>query len=212
MEFDFSTLSATDAYKLVVSSVVPRPIAWVVTQDEAGRVNAAPFSFFNALSGHPPLLAFGVGARDNGEPKDTTVNIRQTGQFVINMVSEAMVNPMVLTATDFDAGINELRQAGLSTLPSTHIKPPRIAQSPVAFECETFQTITLPGERDLIVGRILSMHIDDDKMLDAARHYVDTPALNLIGRMHGGGWYTRTGDQFEVPRMSVAEAVAKTKA
>ena len=211
MEFDFSTLSATDAYKLVVSSVVPRPIAWVVTQDESGRVNAAPFSFFNALSGHPPLLAFGVGSRDNGEPKDTTVNIRQTGQFVINMVSEAMVHPMVLTATDFEAGIDELRQAGLSTLPSTRIKPPRIAQSPVAFECETFQTITLPGERDLIVGRILSMHIDDDKMRDAARYYVDTPALNLIGRMHGGGWYTRTADQFEVPRLSVAEAVAKAK-
>ena len=211
MEFDFSTLSATDAYKLVVSSVVPRPIAWVVTQDAAGRVNAAPFSFFNALSGHPPLLAFGVGARDNGQPKDTATNIRQTGQFVINMVSEAMVHPMVVTATDFDAGIDELQQAGLSTLPSTRIKPPRIAQSPVAFECETFQTIALPGERDLVIGRILTMHIDEAKMLDVARHYVDTPALNLVGRMHGGGWYTRTADQFEVARMSVAEVAAKKR-
>jgi flavin reductase (DIM6/NTAB) family NADH-FMN oxidoreductase RutF len=209
MQYDFTTLARKDVYKLMTSTIVPRPIAWVVTQSDAGSVNAAPYSFFNALSGDPPLVAIGIGGRDNGLPKDTAVNIRQTGQFVVNLVGEALVHDMVLTATDFDAGIDELMKAGLTTLPSVRIKPPRIAESPVAFECEVFQTISLPGERDLVLGKILTMHIDDAALLDAARCYVNTPALKLVGRMHGGGWYSRTNDQFEVPRMSVAEAEAK---
>jgi flavin reductase (DIM6/NTAB) family NADH-FMN oxidoreductase RutF len=209
MQFDFSTLSAADAYKLMVSTIVPRPIAWVSTQSADGRVNAAPFSFFNAVSGDPPLVVIGIDGRPTGEAKDTAANIRETGQFVVNLVAESMVHEMVLTATDFDAGVNELGKTGLTPLPSTSIAPPRIAESPVAFECEVFQTIALPGERDLVLGRIITMHIDDDAVLDVERRYVDTPALKLVGRMHGGGWYARTTDRFEVPRMSVAEAEAK---
>ncbi len=209
MQFDFSTLSPAAVYKLMVSTIVPRPIAWVVTKSADGSVNAAPYSFFNAVSGDPPLVVIGVGARDTGNAKDTAANIRETGQFVVNLVGESMVHEMVLTAADFDTGVDELKKAGLSTLPSARIAPPRIAESPVAFECELFQTIALPGQRDLVLGRIVMMHIDDSAMLDAERHYVDTPALKLVGRMHGGGWYARTTDRFEVKRMTVAEAEAK---
>ena len=202
MQFDFAALPPGDAYKLMVSTIVPRPIAWVVTQDAAGRVNAAPYSFFNALSGAPPLVALGIGGRDDGRPKDTAANIRATGQFVVNLVSEAMVPAMVVTAADFETGVDELIQGGLTPAASVRVAPPRIAESPVAFECEHFQTIALPGERDLVLGRIVTMHIDDAAMLDVARRYVDTPKLNLVGRMHGGGWYARTGDRFEVKRVS----------
>ena len=208
MEFDFSTLSPRDAYKLMVSTIVPRPIAWVVTQDAAGRVNAAPYSFFNAVSGSPPLVVIGIGGREDGRAKDTAANIRASGQFVVNLVNEAMVPAMVVTAADFEPGEDELAWASLTTRPSARIAPPRIAESPVAFECELFQTVALPGERDLVLGRIVMMHIDDAAMLDAARHYVDTPALQLVGRMHGSGWYARTSDRFEVKRVS-AQDVAK---
>jgi flavin reductase (DIM6/NTAB) family NADH-FMN oxidoreductase RutF len=208
MQFDFAALPPGQAYKLMVSTIVPRPIAWIVTQSADGSVNAAPYSFFNAVSGEPPLVVIGIGGRDDGRAKDTAANIRESGQFVVNLVGEAMVRPMVVTAVDFDTGVDELVQAGLTTLPSVRIAPPRIAESPVAFECELFQTIALPDRRDLVIGRIIMMHIDDNAMLDPARYYVDTPALKLVGRMHGGGWYTKTADQFEVKRMTVAE-VAK---
>ncbi len=202
MQFDFATISPADCYKLMASTIVPRPIAWVVTQDAAGAVNVAPYSFFNAVSGNPPLIVLGVGGRDNGAPKDTAANIRRSGQFVVNLVNEAMVPAMVVTAADFEPGVDEAVLAGLTTLPSVKIAPPRIAESPVAFECEVFQTIGLPNERDLVIGRIVMMHIASDAMLDPARHYVDTPKLNMVGRMHGGGWYARTGDQFEVKRIT----------
>ena len=204
MQFDFDALSARDRYKLLVSTVVPRPIAWVVTQSAEGVVNAAPYSFFNAISGDPPLLAVSIEGRPDGR-KDTAVNIRQSGQFVVNLVSDAMSSAMVVTAIDFASTVSEVAEARLATLPSTKITPPRIADSPVAFECELYQDVELPGNRDLVLGRILAMHIADDAVLDAQRCYVDTPKLDLVGRMHGRGWYARTRDMFEVPRIDVAD-------
>lgn len=205
MQFDFDALSGRDRYKLLVSTVVPRPIAWVVTQSESGVVNAAPYSFFNAISGDPPLLAVSIEGRPDGRRKDTAVNIRRSGQFVVNLVSDAMSSAMVVTAIDFDPTVSEVAEARLATLPSSKITPPRIADSPVAFECELYQDVELPGNRDLVLGRILAMHIADHAVIDAQRCYVDTPKLDLVGRMHGGGWYTRTRDAFELPRIDVAD-------
>ncbi len=201
MQFDFATIPAQDRYKLIVSTIVPRPIAWVVTQAPDGGVNAAPFSFFNALSGDPPIIAIGIGGRDEGGAKDTAANIRTAKQFVVNLVSEETAQAMVVTAIDFPPGVNEVVEAGLTTIPSVKVAPPRIAESPVAFECETFQTIPLPGDRDLVLARVLMVHIIDEAVMDPARCYIDTPKLNLVGRMHGRGWYSRTGDQFELPRI-----------
>ncbi len=204
MLFDFDSLSAKDRYKMMVSTIVPRPIAWVVTQSAAGMVNAAPYSFFNAVSNDPPLLTVSMGGRSPGEHKDSAANIREGGQFVVNLVSEAMSAAMVVTAIEFDPGRSEVAEAGLQTVPSMRVAPPRIAGSPVAFECERYQVIDLPNN-SLVLGRILCMHVADAAVLDAARCYVDTPKLDLVGRMHGGGWYARTHDLFETPRITVAE-------
>ena len=137
--------------------------------------------------------------------KDTAVNIRHSGQFVVNLVSAAQSSAMVVTAIDFDPTVSEVAEAKLATLPSVKVAPPRIAGSPVAFECEIFQTIELPGQRDLVLGRVVMMHVADEAVMDAERCYVDTPALDLVGRMHGGGWYARTTELVEIPRIPVED-------
>ena len=201
MQFDFAALPGRDCYKLLVSTVVPRPIAWVVTQSAAGLVNAAPYSFFNAISGDPPLLMVSIEGRGDGQRKDTAVNIRQSGQFVVNLVSDRTGPAMVVTAIDFDPLVSEVTEAGLAVAPSVRIAPPRLVDSPVAFECEHYQTVELPGDRDLVLGRVVMMHVADEAVLDASRCYIDTPRLELVGRMHGGGWYARTTDLVEIPRI-----------
>ncbi len=202
MLFDFATIDATNRYKLLVSTVVPRPIAWVVSLDAEGRRNAAPFSFFNAFSQDPPVVCIGIGGRRPGDVKDTGNNIRVTGEFVVNLVAAENAEQMNITAIEFGHDVDELTEAGLTTLPSVKVKPPRIKESPVAMECERLATIELGNERALVLGRVLAMHIRDDAVLDAQKCYIDTPKLDLIGRMHGRGWYARTSDRFEMPRIN----------
>lgn len=205
MLFDFETVPAQNRYKLLTSTVVPRPIAWVVTRSKAGALNAAPYSFFNVLSSEPAILALGVGARPSGAEKDTLANIRDTKQFVVNLVSTANAPAMNHTAYDFPPGVDEMAKAGLTTAPSTHVTPPRIAESPVAMECELFQVLDLGPDRAIVLGRVLAMHIHDDAVIDPARCYIDTPKLDLVGRMHAAGWYSRTTDRFELKRLKEAE-------
>lgn len=203
MLFDFVGMSPENVYKLLVSTVVPRPIAWVTTRDIDGAINAAPFSFFNAVSGNPPVLVIGIGGRAPGDVKDTGGNIRRTGQFVINLVSHGLAERMNITAIDFDKEVNELREAGLTIAPSARVQPPRIAEAPVSFECERLVIVEVGVDRAVVLGRAVAVHISDEFMLDKDRCYVDTPKLDLIGRMHGRGWYTRTTDIFEMPRIAV---------
>jgi len=202
MLFDFATIPARERYKLLVSTVVPRPIAWIVSQDLKGQLNAAPFSFFNAFAGDPPVVGIGIGSHGPGRPKDTRRNIRDTKQFVVNVVSEETAEAMNITAIEFESGVNELLEAGLTTVPSIHVKPPRIAESPAAMECELMQIVELGSDSGLVLGRVLAMHVREDCVIDAARHYIDTPKLKLIGRMHGSGWYARTSDLFSMDRIS----------
>ncbi len=211
MMFDFAAIDSASRYKLLTSTVVPRPIAWVVTLDAQGRRNAAPFSFFNAFSQDPPVVCIGIGGRAPGDVKDTGNNIRQTGEFVVNLVAAENAAQMNVTAIDFGPEVDELAEAGLTTLPSVKVKPPRIAESPVAMECERLATVELGNDRALVMGRVLMMHVRDDAVLDAAKCYIDTPALKLIGRMHGRGWYTGTEHAFDMPRLSV-EGWARRKA
>jgi flavin reductase (DIM6/NTAB) family NADH-FMN oxidoreductase RutF len=205
MLFDFAEMAAQDCYKLMISTITPRPIAWVVSQDLTGAINAAPFSFFNGFAGDPPVIGIGIGSHAPGRPKDTRANIRDTGQFVVNLVGNDQAESMNVTAIDFDHGISELAEAGLTTIPSSKVKPPRIAESPVAMECELMQIIELGSSSGLVLGRILAMHIREDAMIDPAKYYVDTPKLGLIGRMHGAGWYARTTDLFNMPRIPRAD-------
>jgi len=211
VQFDFAALSAKDRYKLLVSTVTPRPIAWVVTAAPDGTLNAAPYSFFNVFSNDPPAVVIGIGGREPGDAKDTGHNIRRTGQFVVNLVDEACAPAMNVTAIDFPPDVDELHEAGLHILPSLHVVPPRIAESPVAMECERLTTLEIGNERTLVIGRVLAMHIRDDAVLDPGRCYIDTPKLGLVGRMHGAGWYARTTDLFELPRINAADWVPKPR-
>ena len=173
MLIDFSTLTPSERYKILASTITPRPIAWIVSQSADGLLNAAPFSFFNAFAGDPPVIGVGISHRSNGQLKDTRANIGATGEFVVNLVSFAHAERMNITATEFDYGIDELSKAGLTTLPSSFVKPPRIAESPVAFECQLLQIVPLGEKSDLILGKVVAVHIIDEVMLDTTKLYID---------------------------------------
>jgi flavin reductase (DIM6/NTAB) family NADH-FMN oxidoreductase RutF len=205
MLFDFADLAPKNRYKLIASTVTPRPIAWIVSQDAAGVLNAAPFSFFNAFSSDPPIIGIGIAGRSSGTHKDTRANVAATGEFVVNLVSEETAQAMNVTAIDFDPHVDELAEAGLTTHASVRVKPPRIAESPVSMECVLHQIVDFSPTNSLVLGRILAMHVRDDAVLDAATAHIDTPKLKLIGRMHGTAWYARTTDLFELPRVPVQE-------
>jgi flavin reductase (DIM6/NTAB) family NADH-FMN oxidoreductase RutF len=183
--------------------VVPRPIALVTTMGRDGRVNAAPFSFFNAVSSVPPVVVLGISPGVNGGDgfKDTERNIRDTGEFVVNLVDEALAERMNICAVDFPDDIAELDTAGLTPVASAEIRPPRIAQSPVSFECRRITGLSLGPRSMLEVGRVIHIHIRDD-LMDMEKLYVKTDKIGLIGRMHGRGWYARTSDLFLMERLS----------
>lgn len=190
-------------YKLLVSTVMPRPIALVSTLNVDGGVNAAPFSFFNVFSNAPPLVVIGIEGNRRGDEaphKDTARNIREKEAFVVNLVSRDMAEKMVVCAIDFPPGRNEVTEAGLTLRPSKQIAVPGIAESPVSFECRLFGVQDLPYNRSLVTGEIVHLYIRDD-LIDARMH-VDPAGLDLVGRMHGAGWYTTTRDRFEIPRMT----------
>src|SRR5436190_7687681 len=206
MHFDLAQIAPTDAYKLLVSTVVPRPIALATTVDLDGRVNAAPFSFFNAVSSRPPVVVLGISPGDSGGDgyKDTERNIRDTGEFVVNLVDEALAERMNVCAVDFPTGTGELEMAGLTAIASAEVKPPRIAEAPVSFECTRITGLSLGARSTLEVGRVIHIHIRDD-LVDPEKFYVQTEKMGLIGRMHGRGWYARTSDLFLMDRITFAE-------
>src|SRR5499427_5716889 len=206
MHFDLAQIPASDAYKLLVSTVVPRPIALATTVDRSGRVNAAPFSFFNAVSSVPPVVVLGIspGATSEDGYKDTERNIRDTGEFVVNLVDEALAERMNICAVDFPGGIDELDKAELTALPSAGVRPPRIAQSPVSFECRRITGLSLGPRSTLEIGRVIHIHIRDDLVV-SSNVPAHTEKLGLIGRMHGRGWYARTTDLFLMNRLSLED-------
>lgn len=198
--FDFAALPGADRYRLLASTIMPRPIAWVVTRSRDGIVNAAPYSFFNLFGADRPVVALGILARP-GEPKDTAANIRAIGEFVVNLVPFALAEAMNATCVDAPPDVDETEIAGLATIPSLAIAPPRIAASPVAFECRLTHLLeTGPGQL-LAVGEVLHAHYARHVLTgDPQRPRVDHTALDLVGRMHGGSAYTRTRDLFDLDR------------
>lgn len=203
MHFDFSKLSAQDRYRLLTAAVTPRPIAWVTTQSAGGARNAAPYSFFNVMGPAPPIVVIGMGRRPDGTHKDSTANLLETGEFVVNLVCEADAPAMNLTAIDAPPGFDEIALAGLETTASLAIAPPRITSAPVAMECRVYQTQDI-GANTLVIGEILHFHIHD-QFYDPATRRIDTPAMHLVGRLHGAGWYVRETDRFELQRPTWAE-------
>ncbi len=210
MRYDMDAVPEPVAYKLLAATVIPRPIAWVVTSGRAG-LNAAPYSFFNAMGSAPPTIALGLMAAPDRGFKDTALNILETGEFVVNLVPERLVEAMNLTAADAPRGVDELQLAGMTTEPSVHISPPRIAESPVAFECRVLSSVVTGPCQTVVIGRVLAVHIEDRYLRDVDRAHIETDALDLVARSFGSE-YIRSHDRFELPRPTWAGLKASGKA
>ncbi|MBX8465937.1 flavin reductase family protein [Deinococcus sp. RIT780] len=202
--FDLTALPAAARYKLLTATVVPRPIAWVGTLGADGHVNLAPYSFFGLMGSDPPVVAFAPGDRADGTPKDTALNIPPGGEFTVNMVSAALADAMNATATDFPHGHAEPDALGIALTPGVKVRVPRVAAAPAALECREVQTLTI-GRTRIILGEVLGLTLRADAVQDAARHHVDTAALDLIGRLGGRGTYAHTRDTFTIDRIPFEE-------
>ena len=199
LTLDLAALDGAAAYKLLTSAVVPRPIAWASTVDEEGRANLAPFSYFTIASAAPPVLLFcpqlaaAAEAPDGVRPKDTLLNVEATGEVVIHVASHAMVEAMNATAASWPRGTSEFERVGVTAVPSTRVRPPRVAEAPLAFECRVEQVLRLgdgPGAGAVVLARVLLAH------LAAGSHngrYALLEGLDPVARL-GGPEYTRAID------------------
>src|SRR3954452_15574244 len=168
MLFDMETLEAANRYKILTATVTPRPIAWVTTHSEDGVINAAPYSFFNAFGNDPPIVALGL-LPGKGRFKDTATNIIASGEFVVNLVSEANASAMNVTCIDAPPEVDELTLAGLTPAASDKVRAPRIAESPVSFECKVLTSLVTGPRQTMVIGRIVCAHIDDRFVQDKER-------------------------------------------
>jgi flavin reductase (DIM6/NTAB) family NADH-FMN oxidoreductase RutF len=191
MRIDPNGLEARDLYRLMISVVVPRPIAWVSTKSAAGVLNAAPFSYFQALSGEPPMVMIAVGQKRGGEFKDTRANIEETGEFVINIVNEASGPAMVRTSVAYESGISEFDEVGLTPVASEIVAPPRIGESPVALECKLDRIIEI-GTSGVCIGEVVLFHLADE-IVDPETGVADPAKLAPLGRL-GGSLYAPLRD------------------
>lgn len=197
LKIDINALPPATQYGLLCSTVVPRPIALVTTFSEKYGDNAAPFSFFNVMGENPPVLVIGLeNKRLTDELKDTTVNIQETGQFVVNLVDEALAKAMNICAIDFPSHLSETVQAGLSLSASSVVRPKRIDQAPVAFECEKIAFVEIGPGRKIVIAKVLMMHVREG-LLDPRTYHIDPQKYHPVGRMFGRR-YTKTRDHFEM--------------
>ena len=203
MRINPTELSQTDAYKLLIGSVLPRPIAWVSSMSADGVLNLAPFSFFTVGASVPMTLIFCPlvpGAAHNRPKKDTLRNIEEVKEFVVNITNEDLVQQMNLSATELPYGESEFAWAGLTPAPSTAIQVPRVAEAPVSFECKLQRVVTIseaPGGGSAVFGEVQCVHIKDEIYRDGR---VALDLLKPIGRLAGAG-YTRVTDTFDLPRV-----------
>jgi flavin reductase (DIM6/NTAB) family NADH-FMN oxidoreductase RutF len=198
MELDLLGAHADRSYAILAGLVMPRPIAWVTTLNEDGSVNAAPFSFFNVFGDDPPLVIFAPGNRPNGAPKDSALNAKRSGEFVVNLVSEEMKEAMNLTAATLPNGVSEILHADLETMPSSVVAPPRIAGVPAALECKVHSTQEIGCNR-LILGIVHRVHVEDG-ILDREALRIRQEIYHPVGRMGSPHWYCHTADLFEMAR------------
>lgn len=201
MKFDPNKQSFKDNHRLMIGSIVPRPIAFVSTKSKNGILNLAPFSYFNGVCSNPPTIMFAPARRGyDGLTKDTLNNIRDTEEFVVNIVSEEIVEPMVACATDFEKEVNEFEVSGLTPVDSVKVAPPCVKESKVSFECR-LQTIVPVGEAEpgggfVVIGNIVMFHVDDDVYRNGR---IDLDALKPVGRLAGNN-YSRINDVFTIVR------------
>ena len=190
-------LPPRDAYRLLISVVVPRPIGWVSTLGADGTLNLAPFSFFNAVAGHPPTIMVSVGRR-SGQVKDTLRNAQETGEFVVNIVDESLAEAMNTTSGEWPYEVNEFERAGLTTTPSVEVKPPRVAEAMVAMEAKVSQIVPIEQAiYTMILGRIVRYHLREGLL--RPNGLVDSTQLRPVARL-GGDEYATLGKVFEMVR------------
>jgi flavin reductase (DIM6/NTAB) family NADH-FMN oxidoreductase RutF len=200
MFIEVASANVVDVYHLLVGVVTPRPIAWVTTLSPAGVVNLAPFSFFNAFGANPPIVVFSPTLRRDGSKKDTLLNLESLGEFVLNAATAPLAEQVNLTSKEIPRIESEVALAGLTAVPSTIVRPPRIAQSPVNFECRIRQIIPCgagPIAANLVIGEVLAMHIAEEVLDEKGR--IDPRKLQTVARM-GGEFWCRTTDLFEQTR------------
>ena len=200
MQFDPQELEQKAIYKLLSGIVIPRPIGWVSSISEDGIVNLAPFSFFNAVGDDPPHVMFSVG-RSAKANQDTVTNVLTTKQFVVNMVTEELVEQMNMTAQAIPSHESEFEFAKLTPIPSLKVKPPRVKESPISMECELVHHYTLEnnkfGGSTILIGRIVLFHIDEQMMLEDFKINMET--YKPVARLAGSN-YSKIGEIFSVKR------------
>lgn len=199
---DPTTIPQPELYSILSTAVAPRPICFASTIDAEGNVNLSPYSFFNVFSSNPPVMVFSPtrSGRDNSL-KHTHQNVVEVPEVVINVVNHAMAEQMSLSSTAYDKDVNEFVKAGFTQVPSVKVKPPRVGEAPVSFECRVLEVVELgqiPGAGNLIIAQVDMIHINDDYLTD---NVLDTEKLDLVGRM-GGNWYIRAIKEslFEIPK------------
>jgi len=199
VQFDPAALPPNGMYKLLISSVVPRPIAWVSSVDASGVRNLAPFSYFMAITDDPPTIAFSCSYRGAGADgkKDTLRNVEATGEFVVNVVDDDRAAQMNVTSGDYPPEVDEFEMAGLSVAPGARVRAPRVADAPISMECRLDRVVPV-GRANLVLGRIVYMHVRDG-LYDAATGRVDMRRLRPLGRL-AGNLYTHVHDIFEMKR------------
>ena len=207
ISYDPDTMEQRDRYKLLISLVIPRPIALVTTVGPTGVVNAAPFSFFNIFSEHPPLCVLGLQARTDGGLKDTSAHIRERNAFVVNLVDEALGAQMNQCAVDFPPEVSEIDAAKLSLLPSEKVKVPRIAEAPAALECRHYTTLEVGPQRRLVIGEIVHIHVREG-LWDTAKMRIDMTQYRPLARLYGN-FYASLGEPFAHVRQSYEEWAAE---
>lgn len=197
MKIHPSNLSPTEAYHLLVSVVLPRPIAWVSTVDRHGIFNLAPFSAFCLVSVEPAMVGFSVGARGDGQQKDTLRNIETTREFVVNVVEESLAEAMNITSAPYPSDVSEIKKAGLTPVKADLVQAPLLAESPINMECRLEQVLTFGKTAttdSFIIGEILLVHVRDELYSDGE---VKVSKFKAIGRL-GGDMYCRIQDRFEM--------------
>lgn len=201
MEITPASLPWKSIYKILTGSVVPRPIGWISSVDLNGRPNLAPFSFFNAVCANPPTVLFCPMIRSiNAQPKDTLNNVRETGEFVVNIFGEDLAHEMNATSVEAPSEWNEFEIAGLETAPSLTVSPPRVRKAPIHFECRLNQIVEIgrePGGGFIVIGAVVHIHIDESVLVGEDK--INLSALKPVGRL-AGNYYTRATDLFEMER------------
>lgn len=200
MQVDLSTLTPVQNYALMTQSIIPRPIAWLSSENADGSLNLAPFSYFNALSSDPPMIMVSIGLQPTGEKKDTRINIEERKHFVVNIAHKEMAEPLTASSATMAPGVSEVEELRLAVEPIEGFAVPRLADCRLAYACE-LDTIHMINSQAIVFAKLISLYIDDAVAETDAkgRLKINAEAVDALGRL-GGGEYVTAGETITVAR------------